>query len=808
MAEINNENALLRIDDTVATLPDRPPDGVNLDGRGIVICAGGNRYFVCAWVCINMLRKQGCQLPIQMWHLGPKEVNDTMRRLLGPLNVTLVDAEEIRKQHPARILNGWEVKPYAIIHSPFREVLALDADNVPLGDPEFLFDSGPYREHGAIFWPDYGRLAKDRMIWKLTGAPYRDEPEFESGQIVVDKVRCWKALALTMWINEHSDFWYRHVHGDKETFHMGWRKLDQSYAMPKRGIHSLQATMCQHDFDGRRIFQHRNMAKWKLAGNCRIGGFDQEDDCIAFLEQLRPSWGELGTVLVYCDHTKTEEERQQARHLASRSWIYHRVGHDKRNMRFQLDGTIGEGAAGLETLWNLRQRNNAFVLDIQSNDALTCSLVLEGDGVWRGRWANFEKMPIELREVAAQVLPHTEETTIDANVNATAVAQLAAQEITIKTEILSPADLVAFVNATRSFVYCRVGFDQRRMELLPGGIIGHGAAALERRWAASEDGLALTGDAGIIAVLRPHDTGTFLGRWTQFERMPVILASANRATVDGEPRNVTEVRWIAQKRSGHHAIIGWLGNQLGNVCFLNDCSPFLDPYRTHTNTLPFIDRYPGFMKHRSHGRPPEDDFALTTGDERKRAEDLRRMAKDWLFMSYEDFDPSCYFPSFVQSLHVGNSSRIVNVLVIRDPFNHLASLLKDHQRTRRRHDYSKFVGTWKACAKEALGETNFVPDKYCILYNRWFADPEYRKRVAAHFGTAGDDGSLATVSPNGKGSSFDGNAFDGRAQEMEVLLRWKQFKLNAKYWSILKDDELWRYAKQLFGEIVPANEVG
>ena len=109
-------------------------------------------------------------------------------------------------------------------------MLLLDADNVPIVDPSFLFDTPQYRRLGAVFWPDYGRLGPRRSIWQLCGVPWRDEPEFESGQIVLDKLRCWKSLSLTMWMNEHSDFWYRHIHGDKDTFHLCWRKIGQEFA--------------------------------------------------------------------------------------------------------------------------------------------------------------------------------------------------------------------------------------------------------------------------------------------------------------------------------------------------------------------------------------------------------------------------------------------------------------------------------------------------------------------------------------------------------------------------------------------------
>jgi ADP-heptose:LPS heptosyltransferase len=267
---------------------DAPP---SVEGRGIVIPAGGPKYLPCAWVCIDRLRKHGCGLPIQLWHLGPEEVDDRFRKLVEKFDVKFIDAHVVRTRHPARTLNGWELKCYAILHSGFREVLLLDADNVPLRDPECLFHTPEYDKTGAIFWPDYGRLSKERAIWALCGVRFRDEPEFETGQIVVDRERCHKALRLAMFYNENSDFYYRHIHGDKDTFHLAFRKIGTEYAMPSKPIESLGGVMCQHDFDGRRIFQHRNSHKWSLhESNRRIPGFLQEEECLASLEQLRAEW--------------------------------------------------------------------------------------------------------------------------------------------------------------------------------------------------------------------------------------------------------------------------------------------------------------------------------------------------------------------------------------------------------------------------------------------------------------------------------------------------------------------------------------
>ncbi len=272
------------------------PDGFH--GRGIVICAGGVKYFTNAWVCIQMLRRLGCHLPVQLWYRGVKEVDTRMAALVAPLGVQCIDATKLRKKFPMRIPGGWQLKPYAILHSSFEEVLLLDADNVPVANPEFLFDTPQFERTGAIFWPDYphedGRKADP--IWRSCGLRRPREPEFESGQIVIDKRRCWAALNLSLWFNQNSDFYYQYLYGDKETFHLAFRKLRKSYSLVKKPIHPLPGVMCQHDFQGRRLFQHRNLAKWNLLLKNRfIDDFWFEDDCRRFVRELGRRWdGTIG----------------------------------------------------------------------------------------------------------------------------------------------------------------------------------------------------------------------------------------------------------------------------------------------------------------------------------------------------------------------------------------------------------------------------------------------------------------------------------------------------------------------------------
>lgn len=272
----------------IARIPPCPP---GFTGRGIVICGGGARMFSNAWVCIRMLRQLGCTLPIELWHLGPAEMDATMEALVRPWQVTCVDASSHRAVWPARITGAWPLKPFAIVNSRFAQVLLLDADNVPVRNPEYLFDHPQFRAHGALLWPDTGRLPPEAPAWRLFDVTYRDEPEVESGQVLVDKQRCWAPLLLCLWYNEHHALFYRHIHGDKETFHFAFRRLGLPYAMIPHALELAEGAFYQSDPDGQRVFQHRNGDKWDLLGRNRsIPGFQHEAECRGFLRELAQCW--------------------------------------------------------------------------------------------------------------------------------------------------------------------------------------------------------------------------------------------------------------------------------------------------------------------------------------------------------------------------------------------------------------------------------------------------------------------------------------------------------------------------------------
>lgn len=340
-------------------------------GRGIVLCGGGSVYFPCIWVCVRMLRRFGNTLPIELWHRGPRELTDEMRRLLEPHDVFFQDAFEVAQEHPVRRLDGWELKPYAILNSRFSEVLYIDADNVVVRNPEFLFETPLYQETGSLFWQDLPNHTLDQSYlkdhaWELLGLTFRDEAQFESGQLLVDKRRCWRALQLTLHLNEHSDFYYTAFFGDKDTFHLAWRKVGQEYSLNPHppGVLGANWVLVQFDSDGKRLFQHRCNAKWTITGqNFRIPGFLFEDECLALLQELPESF---------------EPAPLSAVEEAAIDEIVNGVCEFKRDHTVMLDGQLFG--------WEVEEDHaGAPVLIITQGGRRACFLRKVGD-TWTGHW--------------------------------------------------------------------------------------------------------------------------------------------------------------------------------------------------------------------------------------------------------------------------------------------------------------------------------------------------------------------------------------------------------------------------------------
>ena len=299
--------------EALAAAGEPPP----FEGRGIVTSAY-DREFPSCWVLMNELARLGVGLPIQAWH-RPGELSDAHRSLLLdlPLDLTFHQLDE-DVDGPA--LDPFAIKPLVIAQSSLREVLWLDSDCFPLRDPEFLFSDHGYAEKGALFWHDIMsyweamRWHPKSQIWPVFNVPPHDSEEFESGQLLVDKVRCWAEICMTVHFARHRHFYYNYVYGDKDTFRMAWMHVAHArgrriadrgfptsgtapYAFMPFTPFSMGASsgklscgggsvLVQRDREGWPLFNHRAIFKFRSEGNIFNEDLPEEKFYRRHLERL------------------------------------------------------------------------------------------------------------------------------------------------------------------------------------------------------------------------------------------------------------------------------------------------------------------------------------------------------------------------------------------------------------------------------------------------------------------------------------------------------------------------------------------
>jgi len=203
------------------------------------------------------------------------------------------------------------------------------------------------------------------------------------------------------------------------------------------------------------------------------------------------------------------------------------------------------------------------------------------------------------------------------------------------------------------------------------------------------------------------------------------------------------------QRSGHHAVVLWLGKHIGDHHHINDV--------------------------------------------REPSPQLRNKYKQNVILSYENKSPEMFYDESAEKV----------LVVIRDPYNWLASRLK-------KRDVLYYAFTENTIPRykrliEYATRNDLPSNVICVNYNRWFSEKIYRQEIIESCGLVFTDQGINQIPEFGNGSSFTECKYDGKAQEMKVLSRWKLMKNNDQYRRLIlkKHPELQEIAANVFGMSKP-----
>ena len=249
--EITFDNLLWlnRISDFVTQVPKYLTVNQDTKGFGIVICAG-HRHFCSALITINILEKQNNNIPIEWYYVGDELIEFQIEYLKSKKNIKLINCLDIIPSwfnYPinTKKLKGYMIKPFALMMSNFENILLLDGDNIPLCNVFEIFQCETFLEYGNVFWKDVKfsskkinkqMLREGYHIYELLNIKDIREYDYglaESGQILINKKKCWKALCVSYFLNYHHEVFYKLFFGDKDLYYVAFELTNTFYFQNK-----------------------------------------------------------------------------------------------------------------------------------------------------------------------------------------------------------------------------------------------------------------------------------------------------------------------------------------------------------------------------------------------------------------------------------------------------------------------------------------------------------------------------------------------------------------------------------------------
>nr|QBK88331.1 MAG: putative mannosyltransferase [Marseillevirus LCMAC202] len=199
------------------------------NGRGIVIVLNDTTVLAGSLLILTM-RRNLCKTPILVCYAGD-DLAEQNRKFLESIQNVATMALGPKLDLPLETLRGTQARVYALIYSPFQEVLMLEPDMLFFKNPEYLFGDSQYRQTGALFWKDrkiQSYWDKKVYDWVRRLIPYRKGDNrildkkagnYQSQDLMLfNKTTHMKTLEKLWILTKEWETVYNYIPGDKESY--------------------------------------------------------------------------------------------------------------------------------------------------------------------------------------------------------------------------------------------------------------------------------------------------------------------------------------------------------------------------------------------------------------------------------------------------------------------------------------------------------------------------------------------------------------------------------------------------------------
>lgn len=249
-------------------------------------------------------------------------------------------------------------------------------------------------------------------------------------------------------------------------------------------------------------------------------------------------------------------------------------------------------------------------------------------------------------------------------------------------------------------------------------------------------------------------------------------------------------------RSGHHAVGDWLLDRCEEPTFhFDDCK---DPAAPPVNCFTRVN-VRGISIFRLKQNPLSWVRNAWTQNHILVQEDphINHLALSRLFENEAKTGLINYENKELPPLHARpkiKADRPANIVILRDPLNNAASLIKSdyHQIL----PFEMFKRLYlQYCDAVLLDSKNWTP----ILYNSWFTDASYRSQLCIQFQIRHDNSSHSQIPYQGGGSSFEKKRANNDGATLLTLDRWKALEEHPYLQAIIGDDDIAKRTEKVFG---------